>query len=115
MPKFKEGSIIINKQGERHKILGALGDVRFVDVHGFDSVGVWKASAMEQQGYVEEAPRWEPSKDEKYWYVENDGEVTQSYWSNDVIDKNRHALGNCFRTREETEAARERVRAALKG
>ena len=54
---------------------------------------------------------WKPKRGETYWYVEKDGDVLEMEWhpcrymSNHV---NRYKLGNCYRTREEAEANRDK-------
>ena len=61
--------------------------------------------------------RWKPKKEEDYWAVILDTTIIKLdfTWLGSVTDEIRYKLGNCFRTREEAEAAAERVRKALKG
>lgn len=62
------------------------------------------------------AEQWKPQTGEKFFCVCGDGEVCLvDFEENFENDKEYVDFGNCFRTREEAEAARERVRAALKG
>lgn len=49
---------------------------------------------------------WKPK--EKYFCLFGDGSVHVDRWSNCNIDHSRNALGNCFKTKEETEFALER-------
>lgn len=62
---------------------------------------------------------WKPNGNEKYFFVgqRNDGlfDVGEYHWGGNIEDNNLFKIGNCFRTREEAEAAVERVKAALKG
>lgn len=55
---------------------------------------------------------WKPEKDEKYYYSYSYGSIEQdTYHDNNVdtyVHKNRYAIGNCFKTREEAEFAIER-------
>lgn len=57
--KYPEGSIIINKQGERRKVLGACGSVRFLVTVGREAdclPSVLSVDNIEYDGYIEEAP-----------------------------------------------------------
>ena len=57
---------------------------------------------------------WRPKEGDEYWALDNFGNVFFSIFSNSD-DENRYSFGNCFRTRAAAEAAKERVKAALKG
>lgn len=60
------------------------------------------------------AEPWKPQDGEKFFCVGGNGKVC-SFVKVFENDKEYISFGNCFRTREEAEAARERVRSALKG
>ena len=50
-----------------------------------------------------------PKVDEYYYIVDTDGSITTENWDVDCnIDMNNYKLGNCYRTREETEANRDK-------
>ena len=54
---------------------------------------------------------WKPKRGETYWYVEKDGDIWEREWHScrymsDHV--NRYKLGNCYRTREEAEANRDK-------
>lgn len=51
---------------------------------------------------------WKPEYGDWYWYISSDGQVDNCEWVNDHIDLGRYAMGNCFRTEEEAEFAREK-------
>lgn len=57
---------------------------------------------------------WKPKENEDFWLVGYEGCV---YFSGSLPNLNRKAVanGNCFRTKDEAQAAAERVKAALKG
>ena len=57
---------------------------------------------------------WKPKYGEQCFYIYGSGNVIGVNFHNESIDNDHISFGNCFRTREEAEAARERVRAALK-
>ena len=45
---------------------------------------------------------------EHYWLINNDGEISRSWWSRDGIDKCRCEIGNVFLTEEEANKERDR-------
>ena len=54
---------------------------------------------------------WKPKRGETYWYVEKDGDIWEMEWHpcrymSDHV--NRYKLGNCYRTRKEAEANRDK-------
>lgn len=60
--------------------------------------------------------RWKPKICEKYWVLDPsvDGGVTEFfYWEGDGFDMDQYNFGNCFRTKEEAEAAAEKAKALL--
>ena len=56
-----------------------------------------------------------PQKGYKYLWVGSMGLIHESYFDDTPLDNCRREFGNFFRTREEAEAALERVKKALKG
>lgn len=61
--------------------------------------------------------QWMPEPRGSYFFVKSTGEISKTFLASffDYKDQKHIDFGNCFRTSEEAEAARERVRAALKG
>lgn len=59
--------------------------------------------------------KWEPKEGDDYYYIDNDGDIWSDTWDECPIDDDRYDFGNCFKTKEEAEAAAERVKKALKG
>lgn len=60
--------------------------------------------------------RWKPKICEKYWVLDPsvDGGVTEFfYWEGDGFDMDQYNFGNCFRTKEEAEAAAAKVKSLL--
>ena len=51
---------------------------------------------------------WKPKENDYYYSVEPDGSIDNEYWGNDSIDMNYYKLGNCYRTRKEAEANRDK-------
>lgn len=46
---------------------------------------------------------WKPIDNEKYYYIDENGGICSEDWWNDSTDLMRYKLGNCYRTKEETE------------
>lgn len=53
---------------------------------------------------------WKPKIGEHYWYLYGDGNISTITWCGSKLDADRYKLGNCFRTEEEAEFAREKRR-----
>lgn len=54
---------------------------------------------------------WKPERGETYWYVEKDGDIWEREWHPCMYmsdHANRYKLGNCYRTRGEAEANRDK-------
>lgn len=56
---------------------------------------------------------WKPEENETYYYSYSDGHIEEATWDNLNIDKNRYAIGNCFKTKEEAEFALERQKVII--
>jgi hypothetical protein len=52
---------------------------------------------------------WKPEIGDEYFYVKTNGEIGSAGWD-DIVDKDRYALGDCFRTKEEAKFAREKLK-----
>lgn len=51
----------------------------------------------------EDDKRWKPSLNERYYYVSGSGQIPHETWIDTPLDKNRYAIGNCFKTYEDAE------------
>lgn len=51
---------------------------------------------------------WNPEENETYYYSYSDGNIEKATCDNLNVDKNRYAIGNCFKTKEEAEFALEK-------
>ena len=56
-----------------------------------------------------------PQNGDKYFCIQSTGYVTSTDYDNHPIDNDRREFGNFFRTRDEAEAALERVKKAMNG
>ena len=59
--------------------------------------------------------QWKPNVGDNYWYISAKGRIVMYEWNSSPADEIGLAFGNCFPSREEAEAALERVKKALKG
>ena len=60
---------------------------------------------------VKESGWWKPEYDEKYFFVDNNGDVEADRWFASSVDRGRFAIGNCFKTRKATERWRDYLKA----
>ena len=58
--------------------------------------------------YTIQSKPWKPKEDEDYWYVDGRGDTWSTYWTEYADSMNYYKLGNCYRTREEAEANRDK-------
>jgi len=59
-----------------------------------------------------QSKRWKPDEDETFWYVDDDGDVEETFWCNpDKYDQQRYKTGNFYRTEEEAKTALARINA----
>ena len=57
---------------------------------------------------------WKPKYDEKYYYIDVDGECYLVSWNDSDINNNLYTIGNCFKTKEEAEFAVEKLKVTTK-
>lgn len=51
-----------------------------------------------------------PQDGDEYWYANHDGGVLPSTYDNHYMDRDRHSIGNVFRTKEQAEFAVEKLK-----
>ena len=51
---------------------------------------------------------WKPKIGENYWVIVPDGDISEYAWLDSLDDNSNYKLGNCYRTREEAEANRDK-------
>ena len=54
---------------------------------------------------------WKPKDGDVYWYVCADGDLAVEEWwesAKEICDMNTYKLGNCYRTKEEAEANKDK-------
>lgn len=111
-PTIKAGTIfeeIVNmSDGTRELSVAVPGedipqDPQFTiqDIYNFDE---W----FEEMEEPTDSSNWEPKVDERYFYVNEYGDVEYETWDDDDVDNRLMAMGLVYRTEEECEEARER-------
>ena len=111
-PTIKAGTIfeeIVNmSDGTRELSVAVPGedipqDPQFTiqDIDNFDE---W----FEEMEEPTDSSNWEPKVDERYFYVNEYGDVEYETWDDDDVDNRLMAMGLVYRTEEEAEKARDR-------
>ena len=111
-PTIKAGTIfeeIVNmSDGTRELAVAVPGedipqDPQFTiqDIDNFDE---W----FEEMEEPTDSSNWEPKVDERYFYVNEYGDVEYETWDDDDVDNRLMAMGLVYRTEEECEEARDR-------
>lgn len=59
--------------------------------------------------------RWKPEHGRDYYYIFANGHIGETFWADDPTDKRLFERGNCFKTKDEAEAAAKKVKALLLG
>ena len=78
------------------------------------------SSGSEIFSYVKEfykemdLPKWKPQCGEQYFFISKIGKVMEDTWRDLISDNFCYEFGNCFRTYEEAEAARDKIKEILK-
>lgn len=59
-------------------------------------------------------PRWKPEFGDYYYFINLRGEILRCEWFDTVDENLGYEFGNCFRTQEEAEVARDKIKEILK-
>lgn len=63
-----------------------------------------------KEGYLEEVDeRWKPEYKSSYFNFDTWGELRRQIWNDDFMDEKAWKFGNCFKTQEEAEEARDAI------
>lgn len=68
---------------------------------------------LSEPSEAEKPKRWRAEEGDSYWAVGGDGEVYVDTENVDILDSERYAYGNYFRTRKQAKAAAEAIKAML--
>lgn len=70
---------------------------------------IWNKETLQWEKY-----KWEPKRGEKYYYIDNLGDVSCTTYNTSTLDSIRIKFGNCFQTKEQAKSAAEKVKELLK-
>lgn len=73
-----------------------------------------KLLALIEKASNKPAPYFIPQKREEYWFVAENGEIRHYMYRDYIEDIHAFETGNCFRTEEEAEEARTRIKMQAK-
>ena len=65
---------------------------------------------VEKKQEKEKNERWKPQKGDIYWFISDVGCICNSKWDNDYIDRERYLTSNYYRTKEECEFTKEKLK-----
>lgn len=70
---------------------------------------------LKEYNFIEEANmRWKPEESELFWFIYADDMVgSKKYDPDDITDKKKVALGNCFQTKQQAEAEIAKMKAKI--
>lgn len=103
MTQFKQGDIIKNSDGKR-KILGICGEVYFLSWNNdFEEMCFGMTiKELKKNGYtLAEQPRGKPNLSDKYYCIDEYGDLVYRYWDGDEYDDYRYSIGNCFKSKDD--------------
>lgn len=108
---MQPGQFLVNKDGEKRKILGVCGEVIFVSMKDeFDVYwsGITK-EVLKIQGWSLLEEPWVPLIGEKYWKVDSDGGIYQKENFGSSSDEFHIKTGNYARTEADAELYKQKL------
>lgn len=133
MDNFKGEQTIREIRGDGYLIYGDCGNYRWTDEMFEDTeenkmdnnnitVNMENLSQEERStllSLIEKANKpknkvWKPEENETYYYLYSYGNIEKATCANSNMNKNRYAIGNCFKTKEEAEFALEKQKVITK-
>ena len=74
----------------------------------------YEASSFVKEFYKEiKLPRWKPKHGDYYYFINYKGMAMRNTWFNSVNEYTMYEFGNCFKTFEEAELARDKIKEIL--
>lgn len=70
---------------------------------------IWNKETLQWEKY-----KWEPKRDEKYYFIDAAGRVMWSLHNSYAVDRPRIKCGNCFQTEQQAKEAAEKVKELFK-
>ncbi len=113
MTKYKENDILIDKDGNKRKILGVCGQVYFVsleDEFEYANNAIFTEKDLENIDFKLLEEEFNPEKGETYYYpYVYDNRSVELLWENDPSDIEIKAIVGIYRTKEESDARLKKI------
>lgn len=77
--------------------ISPIGWIEYVVINGGPLYSFIKEFYKEIRFSEEEDLEWKPKYGEKYYYINDSGIIDASYWRDNMSDKCRYDIGNCFK------------------
>lgn len=108
---MQPGQILVNKDGEKRKILGVCGEVIFVSqTDDFNySQNLYTRYELEKNGWSLLEEPWVPKNGEDYWKVDSDGDVYYRKNHDSESDHFHFKIGNYGRTKADAELYKQKL------
>jgi hypothetical protein len=74
---------------------------------------IYIADVLDEGGLVDFKSRWIPARNETYWYIDENGDIKSSPWSDNVSDRSRFSFGNIFQINQQAEGFRNKIQRAF--
>ena len=78
------------------------------DVPDSEGSCVWMLYYLLNGTYIIKRKPWKPKDDEEYWLVNQCGNVISLSWIDNFLCITNYKIGNCYHTKEEAEANRDK-------
>ena len=113
--KYKEGDILVSKEGNKSKVLGVCGQVYLMShPDEFDRCSNgFTEQELDELGFTIDQSAWEPKEGDTYFWVDSAGKCYESVWRNDIIDNGRKNFLGVYQTEEACEQAIKDIKSKL--
>jgi len=114
MQQLQPGQFLINKNGEKRKILGVCGEVIFLserEEFGLVDDVIWTEKELKNYGWSLIEEPWVPSLSEPYWFLDSDGGHSCSNWGIDGMEQHnfRLSIGNVYKVENDLELYKQKL------
>lgn len=108
---MQPGQILVNKDGEKRKILGVCGEVIFVSqTDDFNySQNLYARYELEKNGWSLLKEPWVPSLGERYYYLDSYGDTQTEERENNACFQHRTLVGNVHPTEADAELYKQKL------
>ena len=90
-----------------HHVEYVLSDCGLFNVRSHNKANDTFISLLTDGATIKRKP-WKPNIEDFYYIIDESGQSSSAQWYDDSIDINYYKIGNCYKTREEAEANREK-------